>query len=78
MGVSGCGKEGEAGRDGEQCSKSQIIEEIGVSQYVAAWTIMAACCAALAIQFHSGDPDLLLASWGCSDSVVETGEGEQV
>jgi hypothetical protein len=39
---------------------------------------MATCCAALAIQFHSGDPNLLLASWGRSDSMVEAGEEERV
>jgi hypothetical protein len=78
MGVSVWGKVGEAPQDGEWCPKSWIIVEIGVSQYVAARTIMAMCCAALAIQFHSGDPDLLLASWGRSDSTVETGEEERV
>jgi hypothetical protein len=40
--------------------------------------IIAACCAALAIQFRSGDPDLLLASWGCSELMVEAGEEERV
>jgi hypothetical protein len=52
--------------------------EIGVSQYVTTQTIMAACCPALAIQFCSGDPDLLLANWGHSDLTVETGEEGQV
>jgi hypothetical protein len=52
--------------------------EIGVSQYVTTQTIMAACCMALAIQFHLGDPDLLLANWGLSDSIAEIGEEEQV
>jgi hypothetical protein len=51
---------------------------MGVSQYAAARTIIAACCAALAIQPRSGEPDLLLASWGCSESTVEAGEDEQV
>jgi hypothetical protein len=36
------------------------------------------CCAALAIQFHSRDPDLLLASWGNSDLTVEAREDERV
>jgi hypothetical protein len=54
------------------------MAEMGVSQYAAARTIIAACCAALAIQFCSGDPDLLRASWGDSDSTVEVGEDEQV
>jgi hypothetical protein len=39
---------------------------------------MAACRAARAIQFRSGDPDLLLANWGCSTSTVEAGEDKQV
>jgi hypothetical protein len=39
---------------------------------------MAVCCVALAIQFRSGDPDLLLANWGCSDLTLEIGEEEQV
>jgi hypothetical protein len=78
MGVSGHGKVGEAPQDGEQCPKSWIMVEIGISQYATAQTIMAACCATLAIQFRSGNPDLLLANWGCSDSIVETGEEERV
>jgi hypothetical protein len=51
---------------------------MGASQYAAAQTIMAACCAALAIQFCLGDPDLLLASWGDSNSTVEVGEDKRV
>jgi hypothetical protein len=78
MGVSGCGKVGEAPQDGERCPKSWIMVEIGVSQYITTQTIIAACCTALAIQFRSGDPDLLLANWGHSDLTVEMGEEEQV
>jgi hypothetical protein len=50
--------------------------EIGVSQYITTRMIIAACCMALAIQFCSGDPDLLLANWGHSDLTVEIGEEE--
>jgi hypothetical protein len=78
IGVSGRGNVGETPQDGEQCPKSWIMVEMGVSQYVTARTIMAACCTALAIQFHSGDPDLLLASWGCLDLIVEIGEEERL